>query len=239
MIEGSPADVAETKATVREPPLLTVPLTQRLAAEVVGVALIVIFGPGAGVVSEYRGGALALEGIAAANGLVILVLIYALGHVSGAHFNPGVTLSFALFRHFQPREVLPYWAAQFGGATLGAAVLLALFGDVHNLGTTLPAGSEAQSFGLEVVLTFMLMLVITAVATDTRAVGQAAAIAIGAAVGLDILIGGPVSGGSMNPARSFGPALVSGELKSLWVYLLAPPIGAALGALTYTLVRGD
>ena len=109
------------------------------------------------------------------------MLIYALGHVSGAHFNPGVTLSFAVFRHFQPRDVLPYWAAQFAGATLGAAILLALFGNVNHLGATFPSGSDAQSFGMEIVLTFVLMFVITAVATDTRAVGQAAAIAIGAA----------------------------------------------------------
>ncbi|HEY7269883.1 MAG TPA: aquaporin [Dehalococcoidia bacterium] len=218
---------------------MPVPLTQRLAAETIGVALLVIFGPGAGVVSAYRGGALSLEGIAAANGLIILVLIYALGHVSGAHFNPGVTLSFAVFRHFQPRDVMPYWVAQFAGAMLGAAVLLALFGNVNHLGATQPSGSDAQSFGLEIVLTFVLMFVITAVATDTRAVGQAAAIAIGAAVGLDILIGGPISGGSMNPARSFGPAVVSGQLTSLWIYLIAPPIGALLGAMAYTLVRGD
>ena len=218
---------------------MAVPLPHRLAAEAIGVSLLVIFGPGAGVVSEYRGGALTLEGIAAANGLIILVLIYGLGHVSGAHFNPGVTLAFALFRHFQPRDVVPYWLAQFAGAIAGAAVLLAIFGNVHHLGTTLPSGTQAQSFGLEVVLTFLLMFVITAVATDSRAVGQAAAIAIGATVGLDILVGGAISGGSMNPARSLGPAIVSGELTSLWVYLVAPPIGAVLGALAYTLVRGD
>jgi aquaporin NIP len=216
-----------------------VPLAHRLTAEAIGTMLLVVFGPGAAVVSEYRGGALTLEGVAAANGLIILVLIYALGHVSGAHFNPGVTLSFAIFRHFQPRDVVPYWLAQFGGAVVGAAVLLALFGDVHHLGTTLPSGSDAQSFGMEIVLTFLLMFVITSVATDTRAAGQAAAIAIGATVGLDILIGGSVSGGSMNPARSLGPAVVSGELTSLWVYLVAPPIGAVLGALAYTLVRGE
>jgi MIP family channel proteins len=218
---------------------MRVPLTHRVTAEAIGTMLLVVFGPGAGVVAEYKGGALTLEGIAAANGLIILALIYTLGHVSGAHFNPGVTLSFALFRHFQPREVIPYWSAQFGGAALGAAVLLALFGNVHHLGATLPSGSEAQSFGLEIVLTFLLMFVITAVATDTRAVGQAAAIAIGATVGLDILIGGSISGGSMNPARSFGPAVVSGELHSLWVYLFAPPIGAVLGAVTYEVVRGE
>jgi aquaporin NIP len=221
------------------PPLMAVPLPMRLAAEFVGVALLVFFGPGSAVISAYRDGAFTIEGIAAANGIIIMVLIYALGHVSGAQFNPGVSLAFALFRHFQLREVAPYVAAQFAGGVLGAAMLWALFGDSIEAGVTAPTGSDAQSFGLEVVLTFALMFVITAVATDARAVGQAAAIAIGATVGLDVLVGGPISGGSMNPARSFGPALVSGELSDVWVYLIAPPIGAALGALTYTLVRGD
>ena len=221
------------------PPLMAVPLPMRLAAELVGTALLVFFGPGAAVISAYRDGALSIQGIAAANGVVIMVLIYALGHVSGAHFNPGVTLAFALFRHFQPRDVAPYVAAQVVGGIAGAAMLWALFGDAIEAGVTVPSGTAAQSFGLEVVLTFTLMFVITAVATDARAVGQAAAIAIGATVGLDVLVGGPISGGSMNPARSLGPALVSGELDDVWIYLVAPPLGAILGALTYTLVRGD
>jgi MIP family channel proteins len=201
--------------------------------------LIVIFGPGSAVISDYRGGAISHEGIAAANGLIVMVLIYALGHVSGAHFNPGVTLSFALVRHFPLRDVLPYWIAQFLGGICGASVLLALFGNVRSLGTTLPSGTEAQAFGMEVILTFMLMFVVMAVATDARAAGQTAALAIGATVGLDVLVGGPISSGSMNPARSLGPAVVSGELSSLWLYLIAPVVGALLGAVAYQLVRGD
>lgn len=223
----------------RDPPLLTVPLPQRLAAETIATAMLVFFGPGAAVVSAYRGDAIGIEGIAAANGIIIMVLIYAVGHVSGAHFNPGVTLAFALFRHFQPREVLPYWVAQSVGGILGAAALWALFGDAINSGVTSPSGSDSQGVAAEVVLTFLLMFVITAVATDVRAVGAAAAIAIGATVGLDVLVGGEITGGSMNPARSLGPAVVSGELSSLWIYLVAPPVGAALGACAYTLVRGD
>jgi MIP family channel proteins len=223
----------------RSPPLMGVPLPQRLAAEVIGTALLVFFGPGSAVISAYRDHAITLEGIAACNGLIILVLIYGLGHVSGAHFNPGVTLSFAVFRHFQPRDVVPYWLAQLAGAVIGAGLLRALFDDAVKHAVTGPSGTDLQSFGLEVVLTFLLMLVITSVATDSRAVGQAAALAIGAAVGLDVLFGGAISGGSMNPARSFGPAVVSGELSSLWIYLVAPPLGALGGALAYTLVRGD
>jgi MIP family channel proteins len=216
-----------------------VPLPLRLIAEAAGVCLIVVFGPGSAVISEYRGGAISHEGIAAANGIVVMGLIYALGHVSGAHCNPGVTLSFALVRHFSLRDVVPYWLAQFLGGICGAAILLALFGNVRDLGTTLPSGSEAQAFGMEVLLTFMLMFVIMAVATDARAAGQSAALAIGATVGLDVLVGGPISSGSMNPARSLGPAVVSGELRSLWLYLVAPVLGAVLGAVFYQFVRGD
>jgi aquaporin NIP len=223
----------------REPPLPAMPVHHRLAAEVVGAALLVFFGPGSAVISAYQDGAITLEGVAAANGVVIMVLIYSLGHISGAHFNPAVTIAFALFRHFQPRDVVPYVAAQCAGAILGAALLWALFGDAIDSGITSPSGTDAQSFGMEVVLTFALMFVITAVATDARAVGQAAAIAIGATVFIDVLIGGPISGGSMNPARSLGPAVVGGDLSAYWVYLLAPIIGAALGAFAYNVVRGD
>jgi MIP family channel proteins len=223
----------------REPPLMGVPLPLRLTAEMIGTALLVIFGPGSAVISAYRDGAITLEGIAAANGIIIMVLIYAIGHVSGAHFNPGVTIAFALFRHFQPREVAPYIGAQFLGGILGALILWALFGDALKSGVTAPSGSDAQGIGMEIVLTFLLMFVITAVATDVRAVGAAAAIAVGSTVGLDVLIGGPITGGSMNPARSLGPALVSGELDDLWIYLIASPVGAILGALAYTVVRAD
>jgi glycerol uptake facilitator-like aquaporin len=150
-----------------------------------------------------------------------------------------VTIAFSLFRHFQPREIVPYIGAQCVGAILGAVLLWALFGDAVNNGVTGPSGTDAQTFGMEIVLTFALMFVITSVATDVRAVGQAAAIAIGATVFMDVLIGGPISGGSMNPARSIGPAIVAGELSDYWIYLLAPIVGATLGALAYTVVRGD
>jgi aquaporin NIP len=218
---------------------MAVPLQLRLAAELVGTALLVCFGPGSAVVSAYRDGAFTIEGIAAANGIIILALIYAVGHVSGAHFNPGVTIAFAVFRHFQLRDVLPYIGAQVLGGIAGAALLWALFGDAIESAVTGPSGTDAQAFSFEVLLTFLLMFVITAVATDSRAVGQSAALAIGATVGLDVLIGGPISGGSMNPARSLGPALVAGQLSDVWIYLIAPPLGALLGAFTYTIVRGD
>jgi MIP family channel proteins len=214
-------------------------LPQRLGAEFVGTFALVFAGAGAIVINEEQGGVISHAGIAATFGLVIMVMIYAVGHISGGHFNPGVTLGFAAARHFPIRHVVPYWAAQVGAALVAAALLRAMFGDVANLGATQPAGSAGQSFWLELILTFGLMFVIVSVATDTRAVGQAAAIAIGGTVGLEAMFAGPVSGASMNSARSLGPALVSGELHALWLYLLAPPIGAVLGALTYQWVRGD
>jgi MIP family channel proteins len=166
-------------------------------------------------------------------------MIYAVGHVSGAHFNPAVTFAFALTRHFPWPRAVSYWAAQVVGALTAAAVIRSSLGKDAHLGATLPSGSQAQSFVWELVLTFFLMFVIMAVATDTRAVGEAAAIAIGGTVGLDAMFGGPISGASMNPARSIGPALVVGDLHALWLYIVAPLIGAALGGLTYQFVRGE
>ena len=216
-----------------------VPVARRAAAEFIGTFALVLAGAGAIVIDAKQDGVIGHVGVAATFGLVIMVMIYAVGHISGAHFNPAVTLAFAVARHFPSRDVLPYWFGQFGAALCAAAVLRAMFGNTAHLGATLPAGSQAQSFVLEVILTFFLMFVITSVATDARAVGQAAAIAIGGTVGLEAMFAGPISGASMNPARSSGPALVSGELHALWIYLLAPPIGAIAGALAYEYVRGE
>ncbi len=182
-------------------------------------------------------GALTHIGVAFTFGLIIMVMIAAPGHLSGAHFNPAVTVAFALTRHFSWRDVPFYITGQLLGGTAGAVTLRVLFGDVANLGATLPSGSATQSFGLEIVLTAFLMFVIMAVATDTRAVGQLAALAIGGTVALNALWGGPISGASMNPARSLGPALVAGVWRDQWVYVVAPLIGAAIGAGTYQLLR--
>jgi MIP family channel proteins len=211
-------------------------LLPALAAELIGTFALVTAGCGA-IVVDAQTGALGHVGVAISFGLVIMVMIYATGHVSGAHLNPAVSLAFALTRHFPLTRVALYWLAQVVGALIAAATLRALFGNVASLGATLPAGSDAQSFAWELILTFLLMFVIMAVATDTRAVGEAAAIAIGATVGLDAMFGGQISGASMNPARSLGPALVSGETSSLWLYLVAPALGAALGAVSYQVVR--
>jgi MIP family channel proteins len=214
-------------------------LLRRAAAEAFGVFALVFAGCGAIVTNAVYGGVLGAVGVSLVFGLVIMAMIYATGHLSGAHLNPAVTLAFTLTRHFPRREALVYMVSQTGGAIAAAAVLLAVWpSEPASLGVTLPSVGAGSAVIYEVMLTAFLMFVIMAVATDTRAVGAAAAIAIGGTVGLDALFGGPVTGASMNPARSIGPALVSGELHDLWIYLLAPVAGAALGAFAYQLVRG-
>jgi MIP family channel proteins len=207
-----------------------------LVAEGVGTFVLVFAGCGAIAVGSLHGTAEAAI-VAVAFGLAVMIGIYSMGHVSGAHFNPAVTLAFAISGHLPRRRVLPYWAAQVAGALLAAAFLRLSLGATADLGVTQPSGSEVQAVAWEVLLTAMLMLVITSVATDARAVGQAAAIAIGATVALGALVGGPISGASMNPARSLGPALVSGELAHITIYLVAPLVGAAIAALGYDLLR--
>jgi aquaporin NIP len=213
-------------------------LARRLAAEFVGTFALVFAGCGA-VMVDAKTHALGHVGVAISFGLVIMAMIYAVGHISGAHFNPAVSFGFALGRHFPWPRMLGYWSAQLAGALAAAAILRGSLGNLAHTGATLPSGSQGQSFLWELVLTFFLMFVIMAVATDTRAVGEAAAIAIGGTVGLDAMFGGPISGASMNPARSIGPALVSGDLHALWLYIVAPLAGAAIGSLGYQLIRGE
>jgi len=207
-----------------------------LLAEAIGTFALVFAGCGA-IVVDAKTGALGHLGVALTFGLVIMVMIYAVGHISGAHFNPAVTFAFALSRHFPWPRAVVYWAAQAAGALVGAVLVRGSLGEHVHDGATLPTGSQGQAFLWELVLTFFLMFVIMAVATDTRAVGEAAAIAVGGTVGLDALFGGPVTGASMNPARSLAPALVSGDLHALWLYLVAPPVGAAVAAMMYRYLR--
>jgi aquaporin NIP len=213
-------------------------LFKRAVAELVGTYALVTAGCGAIIVNSQTG-SLGHVGVALTFGLIILAMIAALGHISGAHFNPSVTIAFALTRHFPWRDVVWYVSVQMLGAVLGAITLRLLFGDIAHLGATMPAGSVWQSFGLEILLTAVLMLVIISVATDTRAVGTPAAVAIGFTVALDALWGGPVSGASMNPARSLAPALVAGLWNDQWIYVVAPVIGAGIGAGLYQFLRGE
>jgi aquaporin NIP len=213
-------------------------LMRALVAEAVGTFALVFAGAGA-VMVDAKTHALGHVGVALTFGLVIMAMIYAVGHISGAHFNAAVTFAFALSRHFPWTRALGYWLAQFVGALAAAAILRGSLGDIAHVGATLPSGSQGQSFLWELVLSFFLMFVIMAVATDTRAVGEAAAIAIGGTIGLDAMFGGPISGASMNPIRSLAPALVSGNLHALWLYIAAPILGTSLGALTYQLIREE
>jgi aquaporin NIP len=217
---------------------LTRPVARALLAEATGTFALVFAGAGA-VMVDAKTHALGHVGVAITFGLVIMAMIYAVGHVSGAHFNGAVTFAFALTRHFSWTRAAAYWISQLAGAVAAAAVLRASLGNVAHVGATLPAGSQGQSFLWELILSAMLMFVIMAVATDTRAVGEAAAIAIGGTIGLDAMFGGPVSGASMNPMRSAGPAFVSGDVHALWLYVVAPVAGTSVGALLYQFVRAE
>lgn len=200
-------------------------------AEFIGTFALVFFGCGA------IANGLPPVAVSLVFGLVIAVMIYALGHISGAHFNPAVSVGFAVGRHFPWSRVTTYAAVQIAGAIAGALLLRLTLGPAADLGVTRPSGPFVQALVWEVVLTFFLMLVITAVATDIRAAGQAAAIAIGGAVALGALVGGPISGASMNPARSLGPALVSGDLAAVATYVVGPIVGAIAAAVVYQLLR--
>ncbi|MEK6271773.1 MAG: MIP family channel protein [Actinomycetota bacterium] len=215
-------------------------LARRGIAEGLAAFALVFAGCGAIVADDVYGGQLGGVGIALAFGLVIMVMVYATGHLSGAHINPAVTLAFTLSRHFPPREALTYIAAQCAGAIAAALVLLAIWPEhPADLGATSPSVGAGSALAYEAVLSAFLMFVIMAVATDTRAAGAAAAIAIGGTIGLDALVGGPVTGASMNPARSLGPALAAWEWRDFWIYLVGPIGGTALGGLAYQLVRGE
>jgi MIP family channel proteins len=214
-------------------------LGRRVCAEALAAFALVFAGCGAIVTDASYDGALGTVGVALVFGLIIMVMVYATGHLSGAHINPAVTIAFTLSRHFPPREAVAYVGAQVVGASAAALALLAVWTDKPAaLGATVPSVGAGSALVYEALLTAFLMFVIMAVATDTRAVGAAAAIAIGGTVGLDALFGGPVTGASMNPARSFGPALATGEWTDFWIYVVGPMLGAALGALAYQLVRG-
>ncbi len=209
-----------------------------LLAEVAGTFALTLAAAGGEVIAAVSGGEVSHAARVVAPGLVVLALIYAIGNVSGAHFNPAVTFAFALRGVFRWRRVPGYWLAECSGAILAAALLRWLFGRVGHLGATLPRYGERPAFVLEVALTWLLVTVIIGTATRHRLIGPNAAIAVGATISLDGLFAGPISGASMNPARSLGPALVGGETGSLWIYVLAPLIGAAIAVGLTRLLHG-
>jgi aquaporin Z len=202
---------------------------KQCSAEVLGTFCLVFAGTGAIVVNDVSGGAVTHVGVALTFGLVVMAMIYAIGDVSGAHLNPAVTVGFWLSGQFPGRAVIPYLVSQVLGAFMASGLLRALFLTHATLGATQPAGSAWQSFVLEAVLTAMLMFVILAVSSGAKEKGLMAGIAVGGVIGLEALFAGPICGASMNPARSLAPAVVSGNLAALWVYLTAPLLGAALG----------
>jgi aquaporin Z len=210
---------------------------RKLAAEVLGTFCLVFAGTGAIVINDVSRGAVSHVGIAFTFGLIVLAMIYALGDVSGCHLNPAVTLGFCLAHRFERRWVGPYILAQCLGAILASCTLHLLFPDHPTLGATLPAGDAVQSLVLEAILTFILMFVILSVSIGSKEKGVLAGVAVGSVIALEALFAGPVSGASMNPARSVGPALVAMKLESLWVYVVAPLLGAAAGVLACRCVQ--
>jgi len=201
---------------------------KRYIAEILGTFALVFCGTGAIIINQQTSGAITHVGIAITFGLIVMAMIYALGHISGAHLNPAVTIAFTLAKKFKAKQVTPYIISQLAGAFLASFVLNYLFPTDEFLGATIPSGTPMQSFILECILTFFLMLVIIHVATGSKEQGMFAGLAIGSTVLLEAMFAGPVSGASMNPARSLAPAIVSGHMEHLWVYLTATILGATL-----------
>ncbi|XP_057769494.1 aquaporin NIP2-1-like isoform X2 [Salvia miltiorrhiza] len=210
---------------------------KKVIAEIIATYLLVFVTCGAAAVSGSDEHKVSRLGASVAGGLIVTVMIYAVGHISGAHMNPAVTLAFAAVRHFPWNQVPFYAAAQVTGATCGGFTLRVLLQPIKHVGTTSPSGTDIQALVMEIVVTFSMMFVTSAVATDTKAVGELAGIAVGSAVCITSILAGPISGGSMNPARTIGPALASNYFKGIWVYLLGPVCGTLGGAWAYSFIR--
>ena len=209
---------------------------KKYIAEFIGTFSMVFCGTGAIVINETTNGAVTHIGIAITVGLIVMAMIYSLGNISGSHINPAVTIAFAVAKKFPLKNVLPYIVFQLAGAFVASLVLKFLFPENLLLGTTLPAGSELQSFILEIILTFFLMFVIINVSHGSKEQGLMAGIAIGSVVLLEAMFAGPITGASMNPARSIAPAIVSGNISHLWIYIIAPIIGSILAVFTYKII---
>jgi len=212
---------------------------KKYLSEAIGTFALVFCGTGAIIINEVSGGTVTHLGVAMTFGLIILGMIYALGDLSGAHFNPAVTIGFTVAGSFPVKNVVPYILSQSVGALLASCLLKYLFPQNMHLGATLPSGTDLQSFWLEIVLTYFLMFVIIRVATGSKETGIMAGIAIGSIVGLEAAFAGPICGASMNPARSLAPAIVSGDLHSIWVYVTAPFIGSVLAVLTNKYLKSN
>ncbi|KAH7683983.1 aquaporin NIP protein [Dioscorea alata] len=215
------------------PPLFV----QKMMAEAIATFLLVFVTCGAAALSKQNESNVSKLGASVAGGLIVTVMIYAVGHISGAHMNPAVTLAFAAFRHFPWLQVPFYWSAQLTGAIISGFTLRCVLHPLTSLGTTTPSSTSVQALVMEIIVTFTMMFVTSAVATDTKAVGELAGLAVGSSVCIASIFAGPISGGSMNPARTLGPALASKEYKGLWVYFVGPVTGTLLGAGAYKFIR--
>lgn len=204
---------------------------KKYTAEFIGTFALLFCGTGAAIINRQTGGLITHAGVAITFGLIVMSMIYALGNISSCHINPAVTIAFTIAKKCKAKEVFPYIISQLAGAFLASIALKYLFPHANTLGATLPSGTALQSFIIEFILTFFLMLVIINVATGSKEEGMFAGLAIGAVVLLEAMFAGPVSGASMNPARSIAPAVVSGHIENLWVYILAPIFGAAAAIL--------
>lgn len=215
----------------------SISLTRKVGAEFIGTLILIFAGTATAIVNQKTQGSETLIGLAASTGLAVMIVILSTGHISGAHLNPAVTLSFAALKHFPWKHVPVYIGAQVIASICAAFALKGIFHPMMGGGVTIPSGGFGQAFALEFIISFNLMFVVTAVATDTRAVGELAGIAVGATVMLNILIAGPFTGASMNPVRTLGPAIAANNYKAIWVYFTAPILGALSGAGTYTAVK--
>ncbi|MBK0404123.1 aquaporin [Adhaeribacter sp. BT258] len=208
-------------------------------AEFIGTFTLVFFAAGSALVDAQTNGAVSLIGCATASGLIVTAMIYTFGNVSGAHINPAVTIGFSMAGLFDKKEILPYVGSQLAGSLAAGLTLKLLFPASQNMGATFPAGEVMQSFILEIILTFLLMLVILHTSQGIKEIQQLAGFIIGGMVLLEIIFAGPISGGSMNPARSFGPALAAGNITTLWIYFLAPVLGAGLATFAWKITKAD
>lgn len=207
-------------------------------SELIGTFALVFCGAGAIIMNDVSGGVISHVGIAFTFGLIVMAMIYSIGDISGAHINPAVTIAFWISGRFKRKEVIPYIIAQLIGACLASSMLYFLFPNHTTQGSTVPADTVHQSFILEVILTYILMFVIMKVSTGSKETGIIAGIAIGGVVCLEAMFAGPITGASMNPARTIAPALFSGDTQFLWLYISAPIIGAILAVLSCRLIKG-
>ena len=210
---------------------------KKYLSEFIGTFALIFCGTGAIIVNEETNGQIGHIGICITFGLIVTAMIYAFGNKSGAHLNPAVTIAFSVANLFNRKEIAPYILSQILGALLASGLLKLLFPNNINLGGTSPSGTSLQSFVLEIIITFILMLVILMTSQGSKETGTMAGIAIGGVVLLEALFAGPISGASMNPVRSFAPALVSGNLGFIWIYLAAPLIGAMMATFTWKIIK--